>query len=325
MKTKLNARGFAHHFILMALIVLTGVAGSYYLLVSHADSCTGTTDPTTGMSDPTCTSDPVTAPLTYSVSCVIGSVPSTVKTGTTINPKITLTNTGTGAISTKLTYHYESSVLLTKDTEIAGADLAAGQSSTVSLPSYVATSKFNTTYKVWASVWMSYTVNGGGYGTSVSCNKLPFNITVPTIASVTINPSDWKWLYHASVVTDSPKGNVLKISSGGEASTSPSGNDNLAKLTNFAQADNGKQVSVCMTARLGNLNTSNTISMGLPWVRNSSYNYALKTNYTKACKTITLPAISAGAWMPPAASANISLGNSNAANAFVDTMTLTLL
>ena len=52
---KLNARGVSHLIALMGIIVVSGIIGSYLLVSGHADSCTGTSDPTSSVtSGPTC-------------------------------------------------------------------------------------------------------------------------------------------------------------------------------------------------------------------------------------------------------------------------------
>jgi len=96
---KLNARGASHIIALMAVIVLSGIAGSYYLMMSHADSCTGTSDPS-AMSDPVSAPDcsavsgPVSGPVGAQISCVIDGVPQNPVYNTTVWPKVIFTNNG---------------------------------------------------------------------------------------------------------------------------------------------------------------------------------------------------------------------------------------
>src|SRR4051812_22372832 len=96
---KLDARGIAHHFALAVIIVGLAVFGVYRLVASHADTCTGMSDPVSGqVSNPvsggcTGTSAPTSGAVSYTGSCSISGVPTTVFAGDTFTAKLTVTNT----------------------------------------------------------------------------------------------------------------------------------------------------------------------------------------------------------------------------------------
>jgi hypothetical protein len=120
---KLNARGFAHHFLIAVVVVGVAVGGTYYLIASHADSCS---DPTSGatadatsapVTSPACTpvTSPVTSPVTaptlpptpppaYNGQCAILGVTTVVKKGSVVSPKVAITNLGTQAFTVNMDF-----------------------------------------------------------------------------------------------------------------------------------------------------------------------------------------------------------------------------
>lgn len=296
---KLNPFGFAHHVVLMAVIVLVGIGGSAYLIMSHADSCTGTSDPTSGAtatSDPvstvTCTatsdpvsavSDPGTSP-TYSYTCAISGVPTSIASGGSVTPVVTLTNTGTASVTPTISYAYQTVNSPNPTAALLNAPaVASGQSVSVKLNSFTAVSKFTTTDKLNVSVAAKDISNP-------TCNSPTFVVNVPPIHSVTIKPADWQNLVKASVVTDATKGSALKVSYTGSASTL-AGKASIAKLTDFTQANAGHKASLCVDgkASLG----SSKLSLALSKVEsvNSTKTFTLRSTYTSQCVTVALPTI----------------------------------
>jgi hypothetical protein len=84
---KLNAHGFAHDFIIVAVIVVVSIAGVGYIVASHADDCPTTVSVSVTAAGhniaPSCTADAKpTTPL--SASCVIRGVTATPRYGQVI-------------------------------------------------------------------------------------------------------------------------------------------------------------------------------------------------------------------------------------------------
>lgn len=121
---KLNTNGFAHSVALAVVVVLTAVAGTYYLVASKADSCSAnsvsgvTSAPVSGQkcdsvsapvsapaSSPTPPPKPTPSPTAkvVSASCSVSAMPENPKLKQFITPAVTITNTGNQPFSTTYT------------------------------------------------------------------------------------------------------------------------------------------------------------------------------------------------------------------------------
>ena len=123
---KLNIQGFTHTIALAVVVVLTGVAGTYYLVASNADSCSAnpvsgvTSGPVSGqkcdsavsgaVSSPTKPSPPPKTPIAptpskavTSASCTINDLPASGKFNQVISPAVTIKNTDNQVLTTNYT------------------------------------------------------------------------------------------------------------------------------------------------------------------------------------------------------------------------------
>lgn len=287
---------------------------------------------------------PVTAATTFkfvlAATCNISNVGTSVATGISIAPNVTLTNTGSVPInignSTNLTLEIagKGSTTLSSFSIIAGA-IPVGGSAVQTTTAYKVVSMFPTNATLSYMQYLGY-VN---YQTDVSAQTLPvrcgktFNITVPTIANVQVNPSDWQKLKSASIVTDSPKGNVVRLSnaSGNEMDTSTYPNSSitpgvLPKLDKFLEANAGHQVKLCAVMRAGSSSTVKIDVMHASTTTNGitkSVSYSLGNSYSTKCFNFTIGLIGAKTYAPGFGNVRMSVTGGSAA--FIDAVTLTLV
>ncbi len=183
---RLDTKGFSHEVILVLVVVMVAIGGTYYLVASHADSCSGMSDPVSGVtsspsssptSSPNCTptssptSSPASSPLTYLGKCSISGIANVVKSGTAITPKVLVTNIGTGSIGPKLNafYHFPGGNSAHQYVTIAYG-LAPGASKTVTLAKYVPKTSATASYR--------YTITGTDSNSTFTCSKV-FKVTAP--------------------------------------------------------------------------------------------------------------------------------------------------
>lgn len=301
-------------------------AGSLTAFSWGGGSYTATSAPTTS---------PTTSPTVLAATCSIGSVPTTLASGKSFSPTVTVTNTGNASIAPKMitpiSIPRAATVYLK---EIQLPTIAPGSHVTQSLGTYTATNKFSTT----AGILTHSDLNATAATPDFQCTK-SFNITVPTISSVTIQPANWQVLHKASIVTDSPKGNVVKIltnqpSFSLDTNSAPQNGiiTPLGKLLNFVDADLGKSAQLCLTAR----HSVSGESLPLLVIANNvlaGYNTSTKGGwskmvyfthtYTTKCTSITLTKTPAryNTYDAPEIVVNNQVSN---ATFFLDTVTLSL-
>jgi hypothetical protein len=455
---KLNPFGFAHHVALMAVVVLIGVGGSAYMVLTHADSCTATSDPVSvATSDTTCTptsdpvsdpttpvgpqlgcvingvpanpaygtklaptvtitnsgdqaSTPITAteafgvgndagnghgaapevsipaidpgasyvgdlygytvpyadeftthggyqvssdqyqlgceanfvlpvqPLSYNATCSVGNIATTVTSGASVAPTVTVKNTGTGPLTPQFSYSY----LATQSGQNSPAKIAtmgtiaAGQSATLNLPAYALSAPYSQPYR--------FSVTSQTKGVNFTCTKT-FNVTVPVIQSLTVNPTDWKVLTNSAVTTDGSHGSVVKISkkvgavsgvyttnTAVKTSTYPNGTP-LPKVLKFVQADFGRPATVCVNVRGiyagSQLVLAVTNSVAWHQVNGSSISYmtrtfSVNTTYAKRCFDYTIASKADYLAHDAVNGPNIWVRNAGGSTLYVDSVTVNL-
>ena len=112
----LNAKGFSHDLVLVLIVVVMAIGGTYYLVASHADSCppvsAAVSDATSSpASSPTCTpvSSPTSAPdsspvvtPTLAGNCSLTASPNPIASGQNATITITVNNTGNTSFTPSL-------------------------------------------------------------------------------------------------------------------------------------------------------------------------------------------------------------------------------
>jgi hypothetical protein len=139
-----DARGFSHELVLVTLVVIVGVAGSAFLVLSHADTCPTTSGVTsytaTDVSATNCppVSPVVSYPVTSAGSCTIAMNPSTTPPrGSQVQFLITVHNTGSNTFTPALTasvYNRAPTArgdLPASSSTLTAAALSPGQSATI--------------------------------------------------------------------------------------------------------------------------------------------------------------------------------------------------
>jgi hypothetical protein len=170
---KLNARGFSHEIVLVMLVVIVGIGGSAYLVLSHADSCAPVSSPMSSpASSPSCpVSNPASTPVSsvaLAGSCGVNlNVSTSPKFGKLVQPKFTVYNTGDASFapSVKLAYwghgvHNSSTLLKTVGMAIVTVNPGSSTNATSALTYKVplATSKLSTvTFRVTNTTKLSFT------------------------------------------------------------------------------------------------------------------------------------------------------------------------
>lgn len=107
---KLNPLGFSHHLVLVVIVLASAIGGTYYLVASHADSCSDNVSfgLVSGENCDDTTSGPVAeAPVTSGV-CEIKDAVQNPKYGSVVEPTVVVTNTGNQNIDTPLTINFGS-------------------------------------------------------------------------------------------------------------------------------------------------------------------------------------------------------------------------
>jgi len=131
--TKLNIRGFSHHFLMMFVVLLVGVGGTFYLVLSHADTPTASSSTqsscfgnnctaASGTSTNSTTQAAATAAPTGSISCSANTTDITLTTS--------WSNTAAGV------YIYQNGSLLDSSTSTSGSGHLSAAKSVVAGTTY---------------------------------------------------------------------------------------------------------------------------------------------------------------------------------------------
>lgn len=102
----LGVRGFSHELVLVAVVLVVAVGGTYWLVASHADTCSGASTPTTSaitsspVTSPGCTpvtsaSSPTSVAVVSKGSCVISGVPAAITKNSVFTISVSVWNLGT--------------------------------------------------------------------------------------------------------------------------------------------------------------------------------------------------------------------------------------
>jgi hypothetical protein len=318
---KLDARGFAHHLILVAVVLVVAVGGTYYLVDSHADTC-----PTSG---PVSGSD-CTPPLTYLAGCSISGVPATIQSDTDFTPHILVTNVGTGLITPTINYSVVNAQTNSGGVGSIGPQTSGSLASTDQIApgisqSFIVLQRYIPPVNVAAtySLNVSVTVSGNGSSSTSTCSA-PFSVVLPLVQSVTINPTDWQTLTHASVTTDKPQGSVIKLNASTKSSLSSvstnQGTTLLGKLVAFMGADYDQKAQLCVTARSTGSSQLSVVLQG-PAGQSAtvaSLTASPKTTYSASCVNFTI-----GNYKTNSGTITVQ-NNAGSAISYVSKVTLTL-
>lgn len=146
MKLKpMNARGFSHEIVLVMVVVLVGILGSAYLVMSHADVCsTPSSAASDAQSGPVsdCTTSGVVSANVPTGSCTIALSPSTPVYARSEHASVTVKNSGkfnfTSAVNVSYTTYNSAGTPTVHDTTSLTFPTLKPQQSATLKDSYIA-------------------------------------------------------------------------------------------------------------------------------------------------------------------------------------------